>query len=66
MADRWTYASAGDAVDAICDGEAPWLAAMSDDAFADLLDVYKAEQELVHAGVAALEAHANEEVNRGL
>jgi hypothetical protein len=60
MGDRWTYASASDAIDAACEDPPPvWLAELSEDAYQQLLDAYWAEQELVHAGVEALEDHAN-------
>jgi hypothetical protein len=56
---RWEYASVSDLVDAICDGEAPWLGDLSDNQYGLLLDRYRAEQAMVHAGVEAAEAHAN-------
>ena len=43
-----------DPVDAICDGDAPWLAEMSDDEFRDLLAAYEREQLAVAAGLPPL------------
>jgi hypothetical protein len=56
---EWVYPSVSDAIDAICDNRAPWLADLPEDEYRQLLADYQAEQAMVAEAVAALELHAN-------